>query len=516
LLNKCIEGGRRFYQKFFPLQLKIRNMRILFCILVLYGNLKAQDYFYKLSPVTGDATNYQILESNGRFFVTLTSCFDQGAYCGYVCEIDHFGNVIWKSFIPMTDVAHASSCIYNDTIYLAGNGTPNNNRSIIHKISVDGKIISTHDLIDSEKLYSYFNIANLSKFQDKFILTGQCFIDGKSKGIIMSIDEAMKIDTIIIDTTLEISTIWDDFVGSDSIFTCFYYQVNKFWPNQVRRIIKYDADFNQVWSYTSDTLGVNTSFPNGTVLRDGRIAFVDFKPLQSTGLNSLRCLDTITKKNDWMFSYQNVPSWGRNLYTVKQLKNGDIICTGKYITKATAPRIEGSPYMMRVDSTGKLQWERSYVEIAPDGEDKGGSLWDVIELDNGDLMAVGFVTNDRKWDPLIIRTDHRGCMDGGNTNCPTVKIIDLTSGTEDEIKSSKSLQIYPNPGVDHLRIDVTDEMLFPLRYELSGVSGQRVTIGYHNSGDNLIIDTSLVPIGMYFIRLVDKSGKIWQGKWVKM
>jgi len=140
----------------------------------------------------------------------------------------------------------------------------------------------------------------------------------------------------------------------------------------------------------------------------------------------------------------------------------------------------------------------------------------VIELDNGDLMAVGFVTNKNKWDPLIIRTDHRGCMDGGNTNCPTVRIIDLTSGTEDEIKSSKSLHIYPNPGDDHLSIDVADEMLFPLRYELTGVSGQRVTIGYHNSGDNFMLDTSHVPIGMYFIRLVDKSGKVWQGKWVKM
>ena len=123
-----------------------------------------------------------------------------------------------------------------------------------------------------------------------------------------------------------------------------------------------------------DTLELNRTLPYGTVLRDGRIAFVDFKPLQNTGLNSLRCLDTITKKNDWMFSYQNVPSWGRKLRSVKQLRNGDIICTGEYTTKASDPRINGSPYMMRLDSNGKLLWERAYVEIDLDGEDKGGNL----------------------------------------------------------------------------------------------------------------------------------------------
>jgi len=113
--------------------------------------------------------------------------------------------------------------------------------------------------------------------------------------------------------------------------------------------------------------------------------------------------------------------------------------------------------MMRLDSTGKLLWERAYVEIALDGEDKGGNLWDVIELDNGDLMAVGFVTNNRKWDPLIIRTDHRGCMDDGMTNCPTVRIIDLTSGVEDVITGDTAIKIYPNPtGQQSFTIEMSD------------------------------------------------------------
>ncbi|MBL0098970.1 MAG: hypothetical protein IPP49_02090 [Saprospiraceae bacterium] len=62
---------------------------------------------------------------------------------------------------------------------------------------------------------------------------------------------------------------------------------------------------------------------------------------------------------------------GRKLYTVKQLKNGDIICTGKYTTKASTPRIEGSPYMIRLDKDGILIWGVAYVERSvPDGKIK--------------------------------------------------------------------------------------------------------------------------------------------------
>ncbi|MBK9735389.1 MAG: T9SS type A sorting domain-containing protein [Saprospiraceae bacterium] len=422
-------------------------MKLIMCFLVFIQlQIISQDYFYKVNKVETNSVYYQSIYFYQSIF-TITSNICQFRECGTVSELDLLGNIKWSLELPNTDVAPHSSSIYNDTLYVAGNYSPGDGITILHKISLDGVLQKSYLYSDPRKKINRSLILDLSRFKDKFIITGQGFTDEKSKGIIISIDSLMQLDTILIDTTLEISTVWDNFIGPDSLLTCFYYQVNEFWPNQVRRIIKYDAGFNQVWSYTSDTLGVNTSYPYGTVLRDGRVAFVDFRPGWPTGLNALRCLDTITKQNSWMYSYPFIQSWVRKLRSVKQLRNGDIICTGEYTTKATVPRIEGSPYMMRLDINGNLLWEHAYVEIAPDGEDKGGNLWDVIELDNGDLMAVGFVTNNNKWDPLIIRTDHRGCMDGGSTNCPTVRIIDLSSGAEDEISAhnNKKISIYPNP-----------------------------------------------------------------------
>lgn len=484
--------------------LNFNLMRVFTIVFILIQfSLNGQDYFYVTNNTFGrTAVNYQCLEHENRIF-TFTSRLCEFRECSTVSEVDAFGKTKWTLELPNTDLAPQSSCIYNDTFYVSGNYSPGVGITSLHKISMDGILQNSFFFSDPQKKIDRSLIQTLTRFKEKFIITGQAYIGEQSKGIVISIDGSMSLDTIIIDTTLENSTVWNSYVGPDSLLTCFYHQVNKFWPNQVRRIIKYDTDFNQVWSYTSDTLGVNTSFPYGTVLRDGRIAFVDFKPLQNTGLNSLRCLDTITKINDWMFSYQNVQSWGRKLRSVKQLRNGDIICTGEYTTKATEPRIEGSPYMMRVDSIGKLLWERAYIEIAPDGEDKGGNLWDVIELYNGDLMAVGFVTNNNKWDPLIIRTDHRGCMDDGNTNCPTVRVIDLMSGSEDVISGDKTIKIFPNPtenGVFNIELPsfIEGDEIVSLVYNMYGQIIQSNQLTQKQTQ----IEIPNVPSGMYLVQIM--------------
>ena len=489
-------------------------MRVFSIVLILIQfSLNGQDYFYHTTHTfPRSAAYYQCLKEKDRIFIVKPTLCDSRE-CSSVSEIDALGNFKWSIELPNTDVASQSSCIFNDTLYVSGNYSPGVGITSLHKISMDGILQNSFFFSDPNNRIERSLIVNLSRFKDKFIITGQAFIGEKSKGIVISIDELMSLDTFIIDTTSESSIVWDNYVGPDSLLTCFYHQVNRFWPNQVRRIIKYDADFNQIWSYTSDTLGVNTSFPYGTVLRDGRLAFVDFNPGWPTGLNALRCLDTITKQNSWMFTFPFIQSWVRKLRSVKQLRNGDIICTGEYTTKASEPRVNGSPYMMRIDSTGKLLWERAYVEIDLDGEDKGGNLWDVIELDNGDLMAVGFVTNNNKWDPLIIRTDHRGCMDDGISNCPTVRIIDLMSSSEDVITGDKTIKIFPNPadnGVFNIELPSFTEgdEITSLVYN---IYGQIVHSNQLNQKQSQI-EIPNVPSGMYLVQIMVNKTVAHSGK----
>ncbi len=94
--------------------------------------------------------------------------------------------------------------------------------------------------------------------------------------------------------------------------------------------------------------------------------------------------------------------------------------------------------------------------------------------------------------------------------------IVVVTGTEPTFKDAISgVKIYPNPGDDYLHINVSEDMLLPLRYELSTVSGQRIMTGYHGTSALLSVETHHLSPGMYIFRLMDKSGKVWQCKWVK-
>ena len=170
---------------------------------------------------------------------------------------------------------------------------------------------------------------------------------------------------------------------------------------------------------------------------------------------------------------------------------------------------------MRIDKLGNKKWEKAYVEIEVDGQDKTGALWDAIELDNGDIMACGFVINNNKQVPLLIRTDADGCIDQGVANCPQVQIIDLMSGAVDVLDNSSTLSISPNPTYDQINITMPDNINLPLAYELISISGQRLWVGSHDSPSPMTIEVDHLPSGIYIIQMKDVQGKIWRSKWVK-
>ncbi|MBL0098969.1 MAG: hypothetical protein IPP49_02085 [Saprospiraceae bacterium] len=54
-----------------------------------------------------------------------------------------------------------------------------------------------------------------------------------------------------------------------------------------------------------------------------------------------------------------------------------------------------------------------------------------------------------------------------------MKIIDLMTGSEDEISDDDKMVISPNPAQDHIDITISDGMALPLRYEVKTISGRR-------------------------------------------
>lgn len=486
-------------------------MKFLFLI-ILYVLTPASgwcQYFYKTYPEERTAGFVNLKEEKGRIFIT-TATICPNWECGLVSEFDINGERVWVRSLPNTDVGTATLYIDNEIIYQGGNYFPGIGKSVINRLTLEGDLIDEHIYEDPQNRFEYTIINSLSVTYNRILITGQGITD-KSKALIYGISKDMKLSNIFVDTTLESSVVWDAFIGPDSLLTCFIDQSNKFFPHDIRRIEKYDKDLNLVWKYIPDTMLLNRIKLYGTVLENGNIFYTYFTWGYPTGLPNFRCMDTVSKKTLWQYDFPRISSHARLVLRTKQLKNGDILISGVYTTKASEPRIEDSPWLMRIDQNGNRKWERAYVEIASDGEDKTGALWDAIELENGDLMAVGFVRNNGKWDPLLIRTDADGCIDQSTSSCPTVQIFDLMSGAVDVIGDKKTV-IMPNPASDYIIIK-NEDLVFPVRYLMYSHTGQLISSGQTDMSGSVNINS--LTSGLYLLNISDQNGKTETIKWVK-
>jgi hypothetical protein len=97
--------------------------------------------------------------------------------------------------------------------------------------------------------------------------------------------------------------------------------------------------------------------------------------------------------------------------------------------------------------------------------------------------------------------------------------VTFTEEECDKLTSAKDVShimvnVYPNPGGDNIIINLGGQVDMPLTCKVTDISGKIVFSDVeHLSGFEL--NTNQLRSGMYIIRLMDKSGKVWQGKWVK-
>jgi hypothetical protein len=456
-------------------------------------------YFYKTYPKERTATFYSLRDSKNSVIISMGKKCEFWE-CSEVTNFDYLGNIIWNTEFIHTDVGSSTLMLQKDTLYVGGNYYPDQAKSVINRLTTDGVMIDEHVYTDPLNRISDNLMNQLLSNNQGIYLSGGTYVNGVTRATIYSIDQEMKLKEILIDTSGYASSISDAHFGPDAQLTYFIRQSEVFAPRDRRRIEKYDQDLKLVWKYQPPDsllyLG-NDIYLHGTVLRNGNIFFTYYKMGWNDRLPNLRCIDTLTKTTTWEFDFPNISSHEREILRTKELKNGDILISGSYSTLATTPKIRSSPWLMLLDRNGNRKWERTFVELGSDGQDKTGTLWDAIELDNGDLMACGFVLNNNKWDPLLIRTDAYGCIDQGQTNCPQVQIIDLMSGAVDEI-GGKSLKVYPNPSSGLFTIKIP-EFIGNANVVVTDINGKLL---FSKEIVNSIleeIDLTLYPSGRYNI-----------------
>lgn len=467
-------------------------------------------YFYKTFPEQRTATFLSIKNNESSIFLS-SSNFCDLKECGKISEFDLYGNKIWENLLKNNDVGISTLQILKDTIYIGGNYNIGFGKTIISRLDFNGNNIDEFVYSDPLNRISGSLMNQLFVLDDIIYFSGTSYVDGLTRATIYSMDRAMKYKSVIVDSTGFASSTYDAYIGTDSLLTCFIMQSSISVPKDRRRIEKYDKDLNLVLKYQPPDsllfLG-NDIHLYGTVLNNGNIFFSYYKFGWNDRLPNLRCIDTVSKQTKWEYDFPNISSYKRQVLRIKELKNGDILISGQYATLASNPRIRNSPWLMRIDRNGNRKWEKAYVELEPDGQDKTGALWDAIELDNGDIMACGFVINNNKWDPLLIRTDADGCINQGQANCPTVQIIDLISGNVNEI-GSPLISIVPNPASTYITIDAPSRSV----YTIYNLSGQEMMTG---EVDDINVDISHLGTGLYLLRVIDNGGHIYNHKLQKL
>lgn len=145
--------------------------------------------------------------------------------------------------------------------------------------------------------------------------------------------------------------------------------------------------------------------------------------------------------------YYGVKQQYINLASLKECSNGDLIVCG--VRKL--PTNEAKGFIIRTDSLGNLKWWKDYSpDTTPLDTTADNYLWDILELPNNDIAAVGW-SSATSLNPLqqtwLLKVDSNGCF--GNSNCP----LNLITGIKENISNSLGLTAYPNPFKDELNIN---------------------------------------------------------------
>ncbi|HMG16510.1 MAG TPA: T9SS type A sorting domain-containing protein [Saprospiraceae bacterium] len=128
------------------------------------------------------------------------------------------------------------------------------------------------------------------------------------------------------------------------------------------------------------------------------------------------------------------------------LKNSDVMLIG-YSYFNGFPDLNPRGMIARISPTGKFKWWRYIYDKKLMINNQGGSLFDGLELENGDLAFSGttfFNDNHDQSNIWLLKTDSMGCITPG---CTGFNIVLEKETATNNINLDKELffQVYPNP-----------------------------------------------------------------------
>jgi Secretion system C-terminal sorting domain len=201
-----------------------------------------------------------------------------------------------------------------------------------------------------------------------------------------------------------------------------------------------------------------------------------------------------------------------NPYFIGRTRDGGIICGGQKVDFTYQGAMDAiyRGWLMKLDSTGNILWNRSYGYGTPW---ESHYLSDFCEADNGDIIATGsifFTDHQQAW---YLRLDSMGKLsptDSGFVGLPyTTWMVTYSypnAISEAGVTSEENIQVYPNPVSNTMQISYNIKSNGKLiLYDILGKKLMEQNIS--SNTNNTTIDVGNLVKGTYFLVCITKDKK---------
>ncbi len=474
--------------------------------------MMGQEYFSKVYDphvgITDIGLDIQLIDDD-LYILSGNRCIDSTVDCASITRIDDGGNLEWSRLFDFIDPGRNCVTRKNGTLVLAGHaygGTGNDSTIIVHLLDTAGADIATYEFYEPN---SFIQLETTSVVVDgnEIIVCGDIDLgEFKYKAFIHRIDFEGNIirrqyyqDNDLIETVA-----YDLFLDEEGNYI-FNVMLDKLdWIQEQRAIIKLDTLGNELYRWDSEPEFFLNGPENMVVLNNGNYVIKHDKVPQGELVeeHNLVCVDQEGNLLWDLFFYEDKAEYLINNMSVAT--NGDILICGM-VTVFESVDYDFSGFIARVTQEGELLWRRLVNDATITGSFELCALYDIKEMNNGDLVATGNFRNTQSNDLWLIKTDADGCI------LPDCNPLQLITSTENLPQDIIGIEVYPNPSSGMFNFSIP-KMISEWKLDIYDLLGRSIFSTDSSEGSTIDIDLSAQGSGVYIWKISSMEGKQVSGK----
>ncbi len=485
---------------------------------IIYIHTCYAQSFYKIYDFIPkiDHAAYQIAKLDSVTYVCsyFSTCGDPITRCCGLFKMDEKGNIIEKNKISNFSNSTRALLVdtINDRILYCGEEDDTvvveRDELIINEVELTNfSRITRHVYKDTKEKYFSVSQKEALYYNGKYVVALTGAVDYEetdtSTAVVYILNQDLAIDTALyfrFGNSIN-NQIWEMYEDAQGYLTLHFFH-NAF--NDYIRILKLDKSYKVVFDWETQ-IRANENRPRGCALRDGRILVV-LSNWPNPLVPEIRAINADTTAS-WTYVWPYSPANRRRVTSLSQAKNGDIIGVGGFRDSLNR---KWMPFIFSMTSDGELLWEKAFYNISNKIVNSFGDFGDIIETDNGDLIAVGFINQRVSFgvnsyddqDIFIVRVDNEGCLYPTCDKITGVENIVVGSIDIGSVAEEQEVSIYPNPtDGSTLKVELKGEYNGDVcTASICDVYGKSLATAELHMGHNTI-DLETVPSGMYIIKV---------------